>query len=253
MSSTMTWPTFMAKLMERQEVADRTLALRFERPADSSFTPGQFVEVTLMNPAETDAEGNSRAFSIASAPHEPFLMVTTRLQDTAFKRVIATMPLSTEVRIDGPFGDLRLHNNKARPAVFLAGGIGITPIRSIVLHAAKQKLPHRIFLFYANRRPEDSAFLDELDALQQENPNYRFIATMTEMKKSKVRWEGETGYFTSGMLAKYLKPSASAGSHDGTPIYYVTGPPRMVSGVRAMLTDSGIDDDDIRTEEFSGY
>ncbi|HSB14845.1 MAG TPA: FAD-dependent oxidoreductase [Bryobacteraceae bacterium] len=249
MSSTTTWPTFMAKLMERQEVANRTLALRFEKPADSPFTPGQFVEVTLMNPAETDAEGNSRVFSIASAPHESFLMVTTRLRDTAFKRTLRTMPLSAEVRIEGPFGDLRLHKNQARPAVFLAGGIGITPIRSIVLHAAKQKLPHRIFLFYSNRRPEDAAFLQELDALQQENRNYRFIPTMTEMEKSQAHWQGETGHFTPGMLTKYLKPA----SPDATPIYYLTGPPGMVSGVRAMLIGAGIDEDDIRTEEFSGY
>jgi ferredoxin-NADP reductase len=159
------------------------------------------------------------------------------------------MPLSTEVRIEGPFGDLRLHKNQARPAVFLAGGIGITPIRSIVLHAAKQKLPHRIFLFYSNRRPEDSAFLQELDALQQENRNYRFIPTMTEAEKSQTPWQGETGHFTPGMLTKYLKPA----SPDGTPIYYLTGPPGMVSGVRAMLIGAGIDEDDIRAEEFSGY
>ncbi len=67
------------------------------------------------------------------------------------------MPLSSAVKIE----ELTLHNNVKRTAVFLAGGIGITPFRSLVFRAAKEKLPHRIFLFYSNRRPEDAPFLDE--------------------------------------------------------------------------------------------
>jgi ferredoxin-NADP reductase len=74
----------------------------------------------------------------------------------------------------------------------LAGGIGITPFRSILLHAAKEKLPHRIFLFYSNRRPEDAPFLEELQILQQQNANYRLVATMTEMKKSNRAWTAKS-------------------------------------------------------------
>jgi ferredoxin-NADP reductase len=125
-----------------------------------------------------DAEGNVRSFSIASAPHEDTLMVATRMRDTAFKRVLDTMPLNSAVKIEGPSGSLTLHNNVTRAAVFLAGGIGITPFRSIVFRAAKEKLPHRIFLFYSNRRPEDAPFLDELQALEKENPNYKLIAKL---------------------------------------------------------------------------
>lgn len=77
--------------------------------------------------------------------------------------------------------------------VFLAGGIGITPFRSILFWAAKEKLPHRLVLFYSNRRPEDAPFLDELQALEKENPNYTFVATMTGIDKSSRSWSGETG------------------------------------------------------------
>ena len=84
------------------------------------------------------------------------------MSDTAFKRVLKTMPLGTEVRIVGPFGSLILHQNADRPAVFLAGGIGITPFRSMLLQATEQKLPYHLILFYSNRRPEDAAFLEEL-------------------------------------------------------------------------------------------
>src|SRR5689334_3215676 len=78
------WPKFLAKLTDRKEVAERTMAFRFEKPAAFKFTPGQFVDITLVNPRETDSEGNARGFSIASAPYEDFILVATRLRDTAF-------------------------------------------------------------------------------------------------------------------------------------------------------------------------
>jgi ferredoxin-NADP reductase len=143
------------------------MAFQFDKPAGWTFKAGQFIDITLPNPAETDAEGNTRGFSISSAPEENFLMVTTRLRNTAFKRSLQEVPLGTEVKVEGPFGNLVLHNNASRPAVFLTGGIGITPVRCILVRAADQKLPHHIFLFYSNHRPEDAAFLDELEALQE--------------------------------------------------------------------------------------
>lgn len=239
-------PAFTAKLMGRQEVAERTMAFRFEKPPNWTFKAGQFVDVTLLNPPETDSEGDARAFSLASAPQEETLLVATRLRDTAFKRVLKILPLGSEVKIEGPFGNLVLHNNAARPAVFLAGGIGITPFRRMVFRATKEKLPHRIFLFYSNRRPEDASFLEELQGLERENQNFRLIATMAAMEKSHRPWKGETGLISREMLATYLKDA-------GDPIYYLAGPPAMVGGLHRLLNGAGIDDDDIRLEEFGGY
>jgi ferredoxin-NADP reductase len=234
------------RLIEREHVAEGTMAFRFEKPAGWQFKAGQAVDITLLNPPETDSEGNTRAFSLASAPQEGMLMIATRMRDTAFKRVLRTLPLGSAVKVDGPFGDLTLHNNTARAAVFLAGGIGITPFRSIVVRAAKEKLPHRIFLFFSNRRTEDAPFLEELQRLERENPNYKLIATMTEMHRSSRSWSGERDLISKEMLARHLKQAAS-------PIYYIAGPPGMVKGVREVLNRSGVDDDDIRAEEFAGY
>ena len=163
------------KLKSRREIAEGTMAFHFEKPPGFAFKAGQALAWTLLDPPETDDESRMRNFSIASAPGEPDLMIATRMRDTAFKRVLKTMPLGTEVRIVGPFGSLILHQNADRPAVFLAGGIGITPFRSMLRQAAEQKLPHHIFLFYSNRRPEDAAFLEELEELEKENSNYKFI------------------------------------------------------------------------------
>lgn len=238
--------TYLVKLMKRYEVAERTLAFQFEKPAGFLFKAGQSLDMTLINPPETDEEGTRRTFSIASAPHEEIVLIATRMRDTAFKRVLGTMPIGSRVKIEGPFGNLVLHNNPAKTAVFLAGGIGITPFRSILLRVAREQLPHRLFLFYSNRRLEDTPFLQELRALQQHNPNYTFVPSMTDLSRSDRSWQGETGRINQAMLAKYLKNAAS-------PIYYLAGPPGMVSAMRTLLNGKGVDDDDIRTEEFSGY
>lgn len=253
MSPMATWPTFTAKLKSREEVAEQTMAFRFVKPRDWTFKAGQFVDISLINPLETDMKGNTRGFSIASAPNEDFLMITTRMRNTAFKRVLRTLPLDTQVTVEGPFGNLTLHTNESRPAVLLAGGIGITPFRSIVFWAAHEKLKHRVFLFYSNRRPEDAAFLDELQSLERENPNYKCIPTMTGMETSKRPWHGAVGPIGYDLISKYLKSVVSSAMYTTGPIYYLAGPPGMVGGLRTMLTKSGVDDDDIRSEEFTGY
>ena len=246
MSSSAVAASPISRLVSRQVVAERTVALGFDKPPGWKFQAGQYLDMTLVAPSETDAEGNTRTFSIASSPGEETLMIATRLRDTAFKRELAKIPLGAPVTIAGPSGDLTLDRNANRPAVLLAGGIGITPFRSMVLHAANEKLLQRIFLFYSNRRPEDAPFLDELQALEKTNPNYKLIATMTEMEQSHRPWHGETGLIDEAMLAKHLKGLVS-------PVYYIAGPPAMVQALHTMVRKTGIADVDIRAEEFAGY
>ena len=222
------------------------MAFEFQKPPNWTFIAGQFIDITLPNQSETDGEGNKRGFSVASAPYEEAIMITTRMRDTAFKRVLKSEALETEAKIEGPFGDLTLHENAARPAVLLTGGIGVTTFRSIIFQATHLKLRHRIVLFYSNRRPEDAAFLTELHALQQANPNYTLVATMTDMKDSKQSWDGETRQIDAELLAKYADATKNA-------IYYITGPPGMVKGLQAMLAGTGVSRDDVRVEEYTGY
>ena len=187
-------PTHKVKLKRREEIAERTMAFYFSKPPGFEFRPGQFCNLALLDPPETDAEGNLRSLSIASAPFEEELMVATRLRDTAFKRVLGRAPLETEVKLAGPFGPFALHEDASRPAVFLVGGIGITPFRSMILDAAHKNLPHQLWLFYSNRRPEDASFLQELQQLEKTYANFKVVATMAEMEKSKQPWDGETGF-----------------------------------------------------------
>lgn len=237
---------YSTSLKEKREVAVGTMEFWFEKPAGFDFKAGQFIDVTLVNSPETDALGNTRTFSIAAAPSEPFLAVATRMRDTAFKRVLKNMEADGGIEIEGPMGSFTLHQNISRPAVFLIGGIGITPVLSIIKDATEKKLPHKIYLFYSNRRPEDAAFFEELLKLTGENSNFVFVSTMTEAEKSAEAWHGETGYINKKMIDKYVKNIANA-------VYYTAGPLAMVVAMREILTASGISDNDIKTEEFSGY
>ncbi|MEO8246140.1 MAG: FAD-dependent oxidoreductase [Chloroflexota bacterium] len=245
-TQTAAWPTFEATLRDRELVADRTMAFRFAKPTDWTFHAGQFIDITLLDPPETDTRGNTRGFSLSSAPDEDVIMITTRLGYSSFKRVLRTMPIGTPVRIEGPFGDLRLHHAQRR-AVVLTGGIGITPFRSILLQAAADGgLPYPVLVVYANRRPEDAAFLDELTELARQDPNLTFVPTMSDVATSERAWDGERGRLDASMLQRHLEGAIDA-------IYYLTGPPGMIDGLRSMLVEAGVDEDDIRTEAFTGY
>ena len=227
-------------LLRREPVAEGTVAFYFEKPAGFAHEAGQNAMFTLVNPPEDDASGPTRPFTIASAPHEPKLMIATRMRDSAFKRALAAAPLGTRLEIEGPAGVMVLHEDAARPAVFLAGGIGITPFLAMARDAAKRRLPNRLVLFYSNRRPQDAAFLAELERL--EGPNFRLIATMTDVPD----WPGEKRRISRELLAVHLPDLRE-------PVYYFAGPPSMTMAVQGMLKDLGVSEDDMRSEEFYGY
>lgn len=231
------------KLLAHKELAYETMGFIFDKPHNLTFKAGQAADFTLINPPETDAEGNTRTFSLCNPPSAHEIMIATRMRDTAFKRVLKNMHIGTAVEFKGPTGSFTLHNKKSKAAVFLTGGIGITPVRSIVLQAMEDSPEHHIYLFYGNNSMKETAFLEELTNLQRENPNYKFIPTMA---KAEANWKGEVGFVTEDMVRKYVDITKS-------PIYYMCGPAPMVVAMRKMLNDMGVNDDDIRSEEFSGY
>jgi len=237
---------FRTRLLSRSSVAEGTMAFHFARPAGFTFKAGQAADLTLLNPLETDSGGNIRTFSIASPPFEEQLTFATRMRDTAFKRSLKVVPLGTEIQIAPPFGSFTLHKNANKPAVFLAGGIGITSFLSVIRQADHDRLPNKLYLFYSNRRPEDAPFLEILQGLEKTNPNFRLVATMTEMARSSREWNGETGLIDGEMVTRHVRTLQG-------PIYYVAGPPPMVAAMREMLVGAGVDEDDVRTEEFAGY
>jgi ferredoxin-NADP reductase len=223
-------------LIGREQIAAGTMAFHFAKPAGFSFKPGQAVNIELPDPP---AEANSarRIFSLVSAPFEERLTVATRMRaGSVFKRVLGTLPLGAQLKLRGPQGVMTLHEDRARAAVFIAGGIGITPFMSMLRQAVHDRLAQRLFLLYSNRRPEVAAFLAELQSLARQNREMRLLARMTDTD----------GIIDEETVKRFVSDAAA-------PVYYLAGPPGMVEAMSAILERAGIGDDDVRSEEFYGY
>ncbi|ART82272.1 oxidoreductase [Oceanisphaera profunda] len=237
---------YQLQLVRKQTVAEGTLAFYFKKPAGFSFKAGQCAQFTLIDPPKTDDEGNSRYFSYASTPDEPELMIATRIRDSAFKQVLSQLEPGSELVMKGPYGDFVLPEQRKRSVVFITGGIGVTPVRSMLLHAIHHQQasnPQPITVFYANRRPQDAAFLDELTKACINSANITLIATMSQPDSA---WSGEQGYVDHAMLKRHLTDL-------NAPMYYLDGPPALVAAMKDMLSKAGVDEEQVRSEEFAGY
>jgi ferredoxin-NADP reductase len=221
-------------LRRREQVAEGTFAFYFDKPAGFSFEAGQNALLTLPDGSE------GHTFTIASAPHERELMFATRMRDSAYKRAIGAAAIGARFNLDGPAGVMVLHEDEKRPAVFLAGGIGITPFLAMARDAEARLLRHQLLLFYSNRRQKDAAFFDELKHMQ--NRNFRMVATMTEAPD----WKGEKRMISRELVTEHV-PDVCA------PVFYFAGPPGMTMAVQGLLKDLGVSEDDMRSEEFYGY
>jgi ferredoxin-NADP reductase len=220
------------------------MAFHFSKPESFEFRAGQFADYTLIDPPETDEEGNTRGFSLVQAPYEPDLVAATRMRDTAFKRVLRDLPIGTEIEMDAPYGDFTLHKTETTPAVFIIGGIGVTPVRSMIAQATHNKTAHRIMLLHASRTPDELPLKGDFEQLAKDNPNFRYVTIASDSAPDD--WQGERGRVDAEMVKKYV-PDLNR------PIYYLSGPQGMVKAMRQLLVDLKVNEDNIRTEEFAGY
>jgi len=174
------------------------------------------------------------------------LVIATRMRDSAFKRVLRQAALGTKLKVEGPSGSFVLHRKVEKPAVFLAGGIGITPFRSMIVDVHMRRLRRELWLFYANRRPEDAAFLHEMRALSAVMPAFHVVATVTAPEGIDASWTGERGRLDLPMVRRWL-PDLQV------PTYYIAGPPDMVAAFHRLLVGAGVSRRSVRVEEFTGY
>ncbi|MFD2761088.1 FAD-dependent oxidoreductase [Lentibacillus juripiscarius] len=232
------------KLRRKEIIANDTMAFYWEMPDGFEFKAGQFGDFTLINPSETDEKGDTRAFSFVQAPSENELVTATRMRDSAYKRELEKLSEGAEVKFDGPHGNFKLHKTESTPAVFIIGGIGVTPIRSMIAEATLQQTSHDMTLLFSNSTPEDAPFMSDFREFEKKNPHFTFVPVMTQTDSGE--WNGESGHIDEDMLKRHV-------SDVSEPIYYLSGPAGMVTVMYDMLVEAGVNEDNIRAEEFTGY
>ena len=227
-----------ARVVRSWQETPTTHAVRFTRPAGFDFRPVQFVGLEL----ETDEGGIEYSMSLASSPTRDYLEFGARIASgTPWKRAFAALREGDEAEIDGPYGHFVL--DESRPAVFVAGGIGITPLKGMIAYATDRRLPIDLTLLYSNRGPDEVAFGSELDDLQRANPRLRVVHTMTRLGPGSP-WTGRVGRIGEALLREFHQPEA---------LYYVCGQPGMVADGAQTLLRLGVDRARIRYEQFWGY
>jgi ferredoxin-NADP reductase len=232
-------PSFKVKVkktfLETQDV--RTII--FEK-IPLNFKAGQFVTMFL---DVKDPKGNTRSFSIASSPTENFLMISTKLTGSVFKNKLNELKEGDEVKFIGPAGNF-VFDEKAKNIILLSGGIGITPLRSMMKYATDNKLSVKITLLYSNKIPEDIPFKNDLENMKKQNTNLKIVHTITKPEESKTKWLGRTGRIDEKMISEFVKKDS---------IFYICGPPAMVDALVDILKKMNIAEERIRVEHFEGY
>lgn len=234
-----------ATLKEKEKVAKGTLLAVFDLLGEEvDFQPGQYFFITLLEPPYEDEKGPRRHISVVTSPNERGVLgLCTRLRDSAFKKSLQELPIGAEVEVEPPKGKFVLPEDSSRPYVFVAGGIGITVFRSMLLKIREESLPYRVTLVYSNRNQEETAFLDELRELEAELPDFRLIPTMTQ----DPGWGGESRKIDADFFRDYL----GDGLNDRT--YMIAGPPPMVAAMTGALAEAGVDEQNVIPEKYSGY
>ena len=233
-------------LVDRQTIAKDTTAFWLESGGASfEFRAGQHAHFipTRLFPATYGS--SSLTFSIASPPKgKKTVMLAIRAGQTTFRSVLELAALGDRFVVSRVRGSFTLHHDVVRPAVFLAGGMGIAPIRSILHWATRERLPHRLYLFYSNRQAADAAFIEEFETMTAQSPVFTSIPTLTRHANTSRLYEN--GRIDQRMLKRYLVWPKG-------PIYYLAGPPGMVAAMRELLNSLGVIDNDLKTEHVGGY
>lgn len=221
--------------LRRDQCGTDIVTFRFERPDGYSFKAGQWFTLQL----ETDEGPESHTFSHSTAPGDDYLELTTRISPSAYKQALDALLPGTMVHINGPGGRLSVADGVTRVA-FLAGGVGVTPIRSILRDAAARgRRFDDALLLYGNRDASCVPFLSEFEAMSELG-----VRVVVVYERPTPEWPGESGFITADIVRRHLDIS------DGRQIY-VTGPPVMVSAIENVLDQLDVEEGRRRIERFT--
>jgi len=226
-----------AKIKSKREVAKRTMFFEYDLLGEKvDFKSGQYFHVAI-------AQGLKHHFTIVNSPNEKGIMThATRMRDSEFKNKLRDLPVGADVEVYKIKGEFVLPEDRLKPLVFIALGIGITPYISMLRFIREEKLNFKITLIYSDSDKESLAFLQELEKYKEDNPNFRLILTITGDESR----TGEKRHVDENFIKDYFDNPADF-------LYYVSGPPKAVEAVAISLEKAGIDKSNIKAENFTGY
>jgi len=227
---------------EVKRVVKRTYdvkSFRFNRPEGFSYKAGQFLFVTI----KIGGEEKQKHFTISSSPTEAeFIEFTKKLTGHEFSNALDALKEGDWARIDAPYGEFTYEGEYPKIAM-LSGGIGITPLRSIIKYCTDKQLDTSITLLYGNRTERDIVFRKQFEQMQKQNKNLKVVHTLSQPDKP---WKGYTGYINGIMIKKEIPDFK-----DRT--FYTCGPPKMVEAMENLLTSLKVPKDQVKKENFYGY
>lgn len=227
------------KITGKEVSADKTISFTVELDSSMDFTAGQYVTLELPDSGLVENE-RSRYLSIASSPDDrKSLLFATRLTGSSFKNYLESAGEGEKVNLRGPRGRFVLDGNPTMPAVFITGGIGITPIRGILQDAASRGAERDLHVFYSNTSEDDDPFRSDLGEFASRNSRIRLHRIITGGKK-------ENRLSLAGI-------KKALGKDFGNSVFYLCGPPGMVSAMFKALMNAGVGMKNLRLESFSGY
>lgn len=233
---------FETRVLEIIKRTHDVKSFRFEVPDNVSFKPGQFFFITI----KIEGKDVSKHFSFSNSPTEKdYIEFTKRLTDSEFSQALNRLKTGDWAKIRMPYGIFTFEGEFEKIA-FLAGGIGITPIRSICKFACDKKFSTDIVLIYGNKTEKDIVFHNDFLNMERENSNMRVVYTV-DNPVDKDAWNGRVGLITPEIISKEIPDYNER-------VFFICGPPKMVDYIKRLLSDDlKVQDEMIKVERFSGY
>lgn len=227
---------FQVEFLERLERTRTSVSYRFSFPEDFSFTAGQYMLVDLGSKLV-------HPLSLSECPEETgYIEFTKRMTGSPYCRRLQSLQKGEPVSIKGPAGKFSLEPSSGVTIVMIAGGIGITPMRSILKSlACRKENPYKIILIYGNVNTKDIAFRDELETMKLSD--YHLVHVLEDTVSMPEAYQG---YISADILSREVPGERDA-------IYMVSGPPVMVNSIKKILGEIGVSRDQVKTDLFIGY
>jgi len=231
-----------ATFTERIKRTPSIESFRFSCKERVDFIPGQFAQIIFDRDAEQNKELN-KYLSFSSSPLRDYVEFTKRMSQSAFSQKLNSLKPQDELIVKGPMGNCTLREEHQRIG-FLIGGIGITPVISIIEYIADKKLSIDVKLLYSNRTENEIAFKKELDEWSAVCPNVQVFCSITDCPP-------EDKQCAFGMLNREVLLNRIDDANER--LFYIFGPSTMVETMTGVCIEAGCKAQHIKTEGFVGY